>query len=630
MCLRPSESVDGFHSFLKQVLDFRTPPASLQRGGRDLAALTLPTRVGWIGLLVAALLVGVASAAPEARASGPLVVSLTFDDAYSDQMEAHDILAARGLDATFYAISGFLGRTGRLTMAQLQALQADGEEIGGHTIDHPHLTTLSPAEQRYEICNDRETLLGAGLRVTDLAYPYGEYDAGTEQLAAQCGYNSARGVNGVGCSGCAAAETVPPLDFYATRAYATNTNTSVAQMESKIDAARASGGWFTLVFHHVCDVAQNCGLYTITPSDLSALADWLVAQQNAGALRVARVTDVIGGPLKPAVHAPLPGPPTLVDPSLESGTGALPECWTRAGYGQNAATVTRVPDGHAGQLAVQLDMSAWTSGDVKLLSSWDTGTCAPAVQPGVTYTLSASYHATAPPRLVAFYENTAGAWQYFAKSAPLTPATGYTQASWTTPPLPADAIRISVGMLLGQVGSTTVDDFDLVRADPPNLLSNGSFETDSNGDGVPDCTLRTAYGQNSGIYSRVRDAHTGNWAEAFSVDSLTNGDRKVLSGFTAGCAPPANAGHPYLAGLWYRSTVPARLLVYYRSASTGRWLFWVKSPPLPAVSDWTHATLRTPPAPADATALSTGLALDNIGGATVDDLSLGDLALVGT
>jgi peptidoglycan/xylan/chitin deacetylase (PgdA/CDA1 family) len=596
-----------------------------------MATATAAKWVGWISILaVVATLVVAAIAASDARASAPLVVSLTFDDSYADQIQAHDILAARGLHGTFYAISGLLGHSGRLTIAQLQALQSAGEEIGGHTIDHPHLTTLSTDQQRYEICDDRETLMGAGLRVTDLAYPYGDYSAGTELLAAQCGYNSARAVSGLDCSGCALAETTPPMDAYATRAYPTNSTTTVAQMESQIQAAMGTGGWDTLVFHHVCDPTANCGPDTVTPGDLTTLADWLVAEQNAGALRVARVADVIGGSLKPAVHAPLPGPATLVDPALSSGTGSLPDCWSRGGYGQNTATVTRITDAQTGQPAVQLDMSAWTSGDVKLLSVWDTGTCSPAIQAGATYTLTANYHSVSGPELVAFYETAAGGWQYLAKSAPLPASSVYGNASWTTPPLPAGAIRISVGMLLGQVGSATVDSFDLARANPPNLLSNGSLETDANGDGVPDCILLTSYGQNTGTYTRTTDAHTGTWAETFTVDSVVSGDRKVLSAFTPGCAPAASTGHPYLASLWYKSTAPVRLLVYYRSATTGAWLFWVKSPALPAASTWTQATLRTPPAPPDAAALSIGLALGTVGNASVDDLMLGDIALVGT
>src|SRR5690348_6445623 len=273
-------------------------------GGRN-ATITLLAAVA-VALLFAL-------AAPAARGAAPLVVSLSFDDGYADQMQAHDILAARGLRGTFYAISGRLGQSGRLTMAQLQALQASGEEIGGHTIDHPHLSTLSPGDQRVEICNDRETLLGAGLRVTDFAYPYGDFNAGVEQQAAGCGYNSARAVSGIGCSGCPPAEPLPPADVYATRAYATTIDTTVAQMEAKLDAAATGGGWFTLVFHHVCDPATDCGPDAISPANLTALADWLAARQNAGALRVARTVDVIGGPLKPAVHATVSGPPALVN-----------------------------------------------------------------------------------------------------------------------------------------------------------------------------------------------------------------------------------------------------------------------------------------------------------------------------
>lgn len=588
-------------------------------------------RLRCVGLLAAcAALLGPAVASAAGAPASPLVVSLTFDDAYADQMQAHDVLAARGLHGTFYANSGLLGRSGRLTIAQLQALQAGGEEIGGHTIGHPRLSALSAAEQRVELCNDRAALVGAGLRVTDVAYPYGDYNDDIERQAAECGYNSARTVSGIGCgSTCAPAETVPPIDAYATRAYPTRSETTVAQMEAKIDAARAAGGWFTLVFHHVCEPTAGCGPYAISQADLAALADWLVARQNAGVLRVATVAEVIGGPLKPVVYARVPGPPTLVDPSLEAGTGVLPDCWMRAGYGDNASTVSRVSDAHTGQLAVKLDVASWTSGDVKLLSGQAHGTCAPAVRAGATYTLSASYHATASPRLVAFYENTAGRWLYLAKSAALPVSAGYRETSWTTPALPADAVRISVGMLLGQSGSATVDDLDLVRAQPDNLLTNGSFEADSDGDGVPDCTLRTAYGENSGTYDRTRDAHIADWAESFSVASLVSGDRKVLSAFTSSCAPAAATGHPYLAALWYRSPAAVRILVYYRSASTGRWLFWAKSAPLAAASTWTQATMRTPPAPTDATALSTGLGLDSRGSATLDDLSLGDLGLSG-
>ena len=108
------------------------------------------------------------------------------------------------------------------------------------------------------------------------------------------------------------------------------------------------------------------------------------------------------------------------------------------------------------------------------------------------------------------------------------------------------------------------------------------------------------------------------------MTSLTSGDRKVLSSFDPACAPPAIPGHPYLAGAWYRSDAAVRVVLYYRDAA-GQWRFWAKGPPKPASAAWAPAALRSPPAPADATALATGLLLDGPGTASVDDLSLADM-----
>jgi hypothetical protein len=270
-------------------------------------------------------------------------------------------------------------------------------------------------------------------------------------------------------------------------------------------------------------------------------------------------------------------------------------------------------------------VTAWTSGDRKLITTMDTGACAPRVAPGRRYALRASYRSASAPRLLAYYRTAAGAWIFLAKSPALPGAAAYRTATWTTPPMPADATAVSVGMLLDRVGSVTLDDLGLVDAAFADLLPNGSFEADSDHDGVPDCTQRTVLGANTGTFARSADApHGGAWAESFSVTSLTSGDRKVLSSFDPVCAPPATAGHGYLAGAWYRSDSPVRVVLYERDAA-GQWHFWAKSAPKPASAAWVPATLRSPPAPADATALATGVLLDGPGTASVDDLSLADM-----
>src|SRR5262249_36875673 len=74
---------------------------------------------------------------------GQTVVSLEFDDENSDQYQAGAMLAAHGMRGTFFVNSGRIGNDGYMTVQQLQALQSGGNEIGGHTIYHVDLPTLS-------------------------------------------------------------------------------------------------------------------------------------------------------------------------------------------------------------------------------------------------------------------------------------------------------------------------------------------------------------------------------------------------------------------------------------------------------------------------------------------------------
>jgi Polysaccharide deacetylase len=70
-------------------------------------------------------------------------VSLEFDDATPDQLQAQGILAAHGMHGVFFVNSGRIGLNGYMTLAQLQGLAADGNEIGGHTV-----STLLPDVER--------------------------------------------------------------------------------------------------------------------------------------------------------------------------------------------------------------------------------------------------------------------------------------------------------------------------------------------------------------------------------------------------------------------------------------------------------------------------------------------------
>ena len=97
----------------------------------------------------------------------------------------------------------------------------------------------------------------------------------------------------------------------------------------------------------------------------------------------------------------------------------------------------------------------------------DLGACSLAAAPGTSYRVGAWYRSTVEPILVAFYRDADGRWNYWTESQPLAAASKWTQASWRTPPAPAGAEGISVGVLIKAAGSLTVDDLSV----EPNQVS---------------------------------------------------------------------------------------------------------------------------------------------------------------
>jgi peptidoglycan/xylan/chitin deacetylase (PgdA/CDA1 family) len=148
---------------------------------------------------------------------GPLPakpVVLTFDDGFADQMRAFEMLKQHNMRATFYIIDGgaesrwCIGAGRRygdpsqppggcgdayLTWDQVRQLDRSGLiTIGGHTVNHRNLATLSAADQQFEIAQGKTMLeqeLGHGVR--HFAYPYGTYNATSIAIAQAAGYATA-------------------------------------------------------------------------------------------------------------------------------------------------------------------------------------------------------------------------------------------------------------------------------------------------------------------------------------------------------------------------------------------------------------------------------------------------------
>jgi peptidoglycan/xylan/chitin deacetylase (PgdA/CDA1 family) len=241
-------------------------------------------------------------------------VSLTFDDGIATQNQVRPVLASHGMHGTFYINSGNIEQPFNpyfMVWSDVDALAANGNEIGGHTVDHERLPDLTPSEQRDEVCDDAAALRARGYTITDFAYPFG---AGEDQPAViqaldDCGYLSARTfgeLRSTGCSDCDYAETIPPFDKYSVRTPEWHAGPyTLAEMKGWItQAEQHGGGWVPLVFHDICN---GCADVSVSLSDFTALLDWLQPRAATGTI-VKTVREVIGNPpsfVRPKSAAPV-------------------------------------------------------------------------------------------------------------------------------------------------------------------------------------------------------------------------------------------------------------------------------------------------------------------------------------
>jgi peptidoglycan/xylan/chitin deacetylase (PgdA/CDA1 family) len=279
---------------MRRTALMRAPRACLRFG--TLLSLTV------IGALTASLCSWAVGPAPAAAAAST-VVTIGFDDGTADQLDALPILQAHGMTATFFVNSGSIADPGHehLSWADLHSLFDAGNEIAGHTVSHVNLAPLTTAEARQEVCTDRNNLLAQGFPVTSFAYPFGSFDSGTEQVVHDCGYNSGRGVAGISKTG-PFAETIPPLDPYATRTPPNpKKSTKLSTLELYVLNAEANGGgWVQFVFHRLC---EQCGPYAISPAKFTAFLDFLQGEVAGGRVTVETTAQVIGGPVQPPLPA---------------------------------------------------------------------------------------------------------------------------------------------------------------------------------------------------------------------------------------------------------------------------------------------------------------------------------------
>ncbi|WP_333482069.1 polysaccharide deacetylase family protein [Arthrobacter sp. B2a2-09] len=248
-----------------------------------------------------------------ARAAAPTIVSLTFDDGNGNQLAAEQVLKAHGLVGTFFITTSWIDTPGYLTQSNLHTIAGDGNEIGGHTVTHPDLTTLTSAAASAEICNGKSTLESWGFQVNNFAYPFAAENASVQTDVKNCGFASGRGLGDIrspaSCPSCPFAETLPPANPLVTKAPDEVDSTWTLQnLEDLVTNAESTGGWLELTFHHIA-VGTDPTL-TISPTLFDTFVTWLAARTANGTTSVRTVAQALGQSTTP----PPPPPPPASSP----------------------------------------------------------------------------------------------------------------------------------------------------------------------------------------------------------------------------------------------------------------------------------------------------------------------------
>lgn len=120
-------------------------------------------------------------------------IRISFDDGnLSDHAIALPRLAARGLAADFFVLSGRLGAPGSLGPAELRDLAAAGMGVGSHGVAHRDWRRLDDAALTEELHASRaalEEVLGAPVR--EAGIPFGGYDRRVLAAIRRAGYSAA-------------------------------------------------------------------------------------------------------------------------------------------------------------------------------------------------------------------------------------------------------------------------------------------------------------------------------------------------------------------------------------------------------------------------------------------------------
>jgi len=204
----------------------------------------------------------------------PAAVSLTFDDARAVHLDVVvPELNKRHLNATFFVIVSKLTR-----LDDWRRAQAQGNEIGNHSVTHEHAAVLTRAGEELEV-EDAKKFLDSNFNsnISIFAYPYAELSPGLVEWVKTYDF-AARGWQGSSASPYITSDAEP--DWYNLPSQPAYTQYDAAVYKSWVDKAFAMHAWTTLQIHGIGD--PSTGFEPIPTGTFLSLLDDLKTQESKG------------------------------------------------------------------------------------------------------------------------------------------------------------------------------------------------------------------------------------------------------------------------------------------------------------------------------------------------------------
>ena len=192
------------------------------------------------------------------------VFSLSFDDFPATAWtEAGPVLAAHGVKATYYVCGGLCGRVNmdrdQYRVEHLQALHADGHEVGCHTFGHTSALKMDAEALRLSLDANAGWVAERleGHRMTTFAWPFGDATVGAKGVV-RGRFDLARGVRDGVNAGREDRALIKSVGLESRRLPGYD-------LEALMAEAAERRGWLTAYGHDVSDRPTD---YGCTPDDL--------------------------------------------------------------------------------------------------------------------------------------------------------------------------------------------------------------------------------------------------------------------------------------------------------------------------------------------------------------------------